>query len=485
MSTTMWTHRPSPGAETSAPRRAVQLVTIHCDDDELDRVVTAALAAVPGADPGGLTLLTVGEDVDGPAAGTASDPLFGDLPRHQIIALVPSRPGPDAEAVLGHVRQLVSPFTTAERDRIARLNPLVQETVRRYRAAGTDLSAATVVFRDHLLLEKLNILDGLVALGLRPSACLVVGKPDRTVYRRRVTADLARSGFVVADPDDASFPVHRWLAAAAPDGPIVVVDDGGDLVLDLLARDGLRSRVRPIETTTKGIRVLRAAGLLDTVVNLSDTSTKSLMNRRIAVSCVYRFREILRHEALEGQGCIVVGYGRLGRRIAELLAGLGMVVRVVETDAAARQLARAAGFEAVADVRAATADGRSRFLFGCSGRPVVPMAAVRAMAANPVLVSASSQDLRPVLTHLRRHADARPVRNAGVRYELDGGTVTVIADGHAVNLYLAEGVSEPDYDPFTALMLTAVVETATGAPGRPDPELWCCRVADLQLELRD
>jgi hypothetical protein len=491
-----------------SPGRAVHLATVHCDDDELDRLLSVALAAMEPAVPArrslpgrtvlappdrsdGVTLVTVGEDTDRASGDGASDPLFGDLPRHQIIAMLPSTgPTADTRALLDRLRRLVSPFTTAERLRIARLNPIVAETVRRYRSAGADLSRVTVVFRDHLLLEKLNALDGLVALGLPPAACLVVGKPDSTVYRHRVVADLARSGFVVSEAVDTGFFVHDWLSGLPAERPVVLVDDGGDLALEVLRRGGPDRRICPIETTTKGIRVLRSAGLLDRVVNLSDTSTKDAMNRRIAVSCVYRFREIMRHEAIESQGCVVVGYGRLGRGVASLLAGLGMTIRVVETDSDARREACRAGFATFTAPAAATADGRCRFLFGCSGQPAVTIDTVLAMGPNPVLASVSSQDLVPVLHYLRRNAIACPVRDVGVRYELSGSSTTVLADGHAVNLYQAEGVSEPDYDPFTALMLTSIVEGSqslerggpVGEP-RPDPERWCRRIARVQLEL--
>ncbi|MEW2592242.1 hypothetical protein AB0893_17695 [Micromonospora aurantiaca] len=490
--------------------RVVHLGTVHCDEAELDRIMTEALATVAPPeplfgrvgpdDPSGsapddrVTLLTVADDAGEASGVDPSGPLFGELPRHQIMALLhPSGRASGGMATAEVVRRLsqaVSPFTSAERARISRLNPLVAEVVRRHRAVGVDLSATALVFRDHLLLEKLNILRGLLSLGLPPMRCLVIGKPDPTIYRRRVVADLVRSGVVVVDPAEADFSVDRWLKTLPADCRVVVVDDGGDLAVDVLKQRHPGRGIWPIETTTKGIRVLRAAGLLDQVVNLSDTSIKDAMNRRIAVSCVYRLREILRHEAIEDQGCIVVGYGRLGRSAASLLAGMGMTVRVAETDRSARRQARDAGFAVFADVLAAAADGGSRFLFGCSGQQAVSMDVVRAMASHPVLATASSQDLQPVLRHLRRQAVAHPVRNVGVRYETPEHSLTVVADGHAVNLYLAEGVSEPDYDPFSALILTAIIEGASAlergavpADLPQDPELLCRQLVELQRRM--
>jgi hypothetical protein len=470
-------------ASVLTAERVVHLATVHCDEDELEQIMKEALATSNRDGP--VTLLRVREDPDGPAGLDPSGPLFGDLPQHQIMALL--RCGEEAHArVVRRLRQAVSPFTSGERACIARLNPLVSRAVRHYGGAGVDLSATALIFRDHLLLEKLNILEGLMALGLQPSRCLVIGKPDSTVYRQRVMAHLARAG-VLVDPAEGDFSVDQWLKTLPADCRVVLMDDGGDLAAELVKRPELARRIWPIETTTKGIRVLRAAGLLDRVVNLSNTSIKDAMNRRIAVSCVYRFREIVRHEAIETQGCLVVGYGRLGSSVASLLAGLGMTVRVVETDHDARQRARAAGFVVFGDLRPAAADGCSRFLFGCSGQQAVPADVIQAMGPNPVLVSASSQDLRPVLRHLRRNAVARPVRNVGVRYEMPGRAVTVVADGHAVNLYLAEGVSEPDYDPFSALILVSIVEGAAALrrgtvplDGAVDPELLCRRVAELR-----
>jgi S-adenosylhomocysteine hydrolase len=294
-------------------------------------------------------------------------------------------------------------------------------------------------------------------------------------------------GFTTVDPVGGGYSARQWLAQHAVNAPAVVVDDGGDLILDLLTDAALDARIGAIETTTKGVRLLRSAGLLDRVVNLSDTSIKDAMNHRIAVSCVYRMRELLRHEMLHGESCVVVGYGRLGRSIAPLLAGLGMVVRVVDTEAGACASAVADGFPASPDLQAVMDAARSRFVFGCSGVRTVTMSHVRTMGRHPMLCSASSQDLQPALRHLRKHAVARPVRALGTRYETGEQSITAIADGHAVNLFSAEGVSEPEYDPFTALICVGVVETAMAlqraAPPAPAEDL-CRRVLEVRRTRR-
>jgi hypothetical protein len=76
------------------------------------------------------------------------------------------------------------------------------------------------------------------------------------------------------------------------------------------------------------------------------------------------------------------------------------------------------------------------------------------------------------------------VRGIGTRYRFGGRTATVLADGHAVNLHYAEGVNEPDYDPFTTLIGVAVVESVRSLNNEtviPPPEALCAAAAALRI----
>jgi hypothetical protein len=418
-----------------------------------------------------------------PAAGPTGlqescSPLFGELTRHEIwlFALDAEPTGADdlAAAIADGV---LAPFTPAELAELVRLNPLTWRGADSYLSSGVSLSGITLLYRDHLLLEKLNLLLALLKLGLRADRTVVIGKPDLTFYRHRVIAHLCRRGLTVLDSADHLGP--RFLTARGRGSATVVVDDGADLALSVLADGRSAGNLAVIETTAKGIRILRRAGLLDKVVNLSDTTIKSELAGSIAASCVYRFRELLRHDRLNGAECVVVGYGMLGQHVAPMLRQLGLAVRVCEIAPDALARARQAGFPAYPDL-ASAGSPTTRYLFGCSGERSITLGDILRLSADVVLCALSSQDLLPVIEELRAAAAIAPVRGVGTRYRFDGRTVTVLADGHAINLHYNEGVSEPDFDPFTALTGAAIVESAlalmTPSRSRPQPEILCAAV---------
>lgn len=486
--------------------RFVRLGMFHCTSAELSSLMSAAVKALSSAGfdvhssfsrvpplslrgegraPQAILAVTTSEPAAGPTGFQESaTALFGELNRHEVWGVIESRVESPTEAVALEVTaQVFMPFTSSERSELSALNPLVGKMVGSYARSGFDLSDTTLFFREHLLLEKMNLLAGLLELGLEPARTIVIGKPDATFYRHRVVAQLRSWGITVLDSlDSVAEVIERF--AAQPSASTIVVDDGGDLALDFLRSSRSPGRLAVLETTAKGVRLLERAGKLEQAVNLSSTSIKAALARGIAVSCVYRFRELLRHEATQGEECLVVGFGQLGRWVAALLAQLGLVVRVVDPLASAQAAAEAAGFPVFPNL-ADAASSSVRYVFGCSGERSIGWSDVSRLGHDVVLCALSSQDLLPVISSLNESAST-PVRGLGTRYRVDGRQVTVLADGHAINLHYAEGVSEPDFDAFTTLTGVAIVQAASalqsGTPGPLDAESLCEQVRDLQKQ---
>ena len=99
-------------------------------------------------------------------------------------------------------------------------------------------------------------------------------------------------------------------------------------------------------------------------------------------------------------------------------------------------------------------------------------------------MSVSSQDLQPAMGWLRTHASAERLAGVGTMYRTAGRSWTVVADGHAVNLFLSEGVSELEYDPLTALLLAAVIAGAERPTAEVDVGALCGEVLGLARDLR-
>lgn len=472
--------------------RAVTLGVLHGSEAEAVvrlRMLARCAGFSPGTElrfeTGGQTVHIVGSSTRAVQAETCDDEMcdggpFDELARWRFSLVVTSGMAPASE-LAGELEQQLAPFSTSELDAIARLNPLVARIAEEH-AAQRPLALFDMVVRDHLLLEKYNLLSALVRLGLDASRCWVVRKLDATRYGERVAAQLAVDGFRIVGAEEPLDEIAAHIATDAARRPLIVVDDGGDLGLAIWRR--LRHEGRQfhlLESTSKGVRTLLEAGLDGEFADVASSTVKLQLSRSIAVSCVMRFRELLRHEHLAGELCHVVGYGRLGRHVASLLEQTGTFVTVSDVRPEAREDAANDGFNVFSSPLEALTAMPHSYLFGCSGVPVVGHHEVARLRGAATLASVSSQDLRPVLTWLRARARAQPRRGVGTRYTLaDGRSWTVLADGHAINLFHAEGVGELDYDPFTALLLLLVVETARVRAHGVDVERLCAEVAERQ-----
>lgn len=403
-------------------------------------------------------------------------PLFADMCAYEITAFgfVDRFAALDTDfsRELICIEKMLLPFTQDELRKIRTLNPLTWELARGYLRKKADLSEITLIVREHMLLEKLNLLTALFAIGLRPEQTYVIRKPDHTLYQNRVRADLEVRGVTVVDavPSNAVssivYEIIEKLVDSSFTGPILILDDGADAISAAYANaEDIDVPIFAIETTTKGITQLKQSGLYSRVIDLANCPAKKNLALQIAVSCVHRFRELMQHEPIGQQWCHVVGFGQLGSHVARLLTEIGVRVSVSETREEARVLARTAGFETYSSVSAGLSARPHRYLFGCSGHPSVRLEDISTMISRPVLCSISSQDLAPLLSQLRTTTPPRTLRGVGCRYDTEKQSITILGCGHAVNLFLSEGVPEPDFDSFTATVYCVVVEQAlSGEP---------------------
>jgi S-adenosylhomocysteine hydrolase len=468
--------------------RVIGLGVVHCEQSEACEIVRA-LAWLAGSPAGEVTVdrdvylaagpgWTIqveherGELIDG--AGP-----FSGLPRWRCL-LVTAATAP-ADSLASHLQAYLRTFTRAELQRIETLNPMVRKLADRQAAAGP-LRGVNLVFRDHMLIEKYNLVAGMRRCGLSPERTWIVRKADPTRYAERVATQLASEGFRIADVSVPLSAVAARIAAGGSSASWIVLDDGGELTLALRRHAGLDLRL--IESTSKGARVLRDAGLDGRFLDIAGSTVKLKLNHVIAVSCVLRFAEITRHYRRDGARCHVAGFGGLGQHVASLLRELGMAVTVSDVQAARREQAVACGFRSYPDAAAALGELPHGFVFGCSGCRIIGSRELALLESDAVLVSVSSQDLQPALDWLRDHAAAERVDGVGTRFRTATCSWTVVADGHAVNLFLSEGVSELEYDPFTTLLLAAVIGSATTPSAEVNIAMLCAQIDGLAHEVR-
>jgi S-adenosylhomocysteine hydrolase len=410
--------------------------------------------------------------------------LRAGLDLYEVVVGLRNAPEELSSGFVRTLRQRLQRFSGSERERIRRLNPLVWDVAGSW--PKRSLSHVTLVVRDHLLLEKLNLMYALLELGLDPRRCMFLGKEDDSLFASHVVSELRALGVHTLRPttaDDLADTCRRFIELAA-DGPAIVLDDGGAFIKEFATLSGIEGRPFAfVETTTKGMLNLRTLPFVRFVNDLASCSIKSDLSQQIGVSCVVRLRQILCHEKMTAERCLIMGYGKIGRHVATVLRAIGVMVSVCDVDPAARLAAADAGFPAFSSASEALSTGTHRFIFGCSGAQSVAVSDLNLLPSNAILAGASSQDLMRVTRHLQEVASSTRVDGYGDVYLHKGKRIDVIGHGHAVNLYLAEGVSEPEYDPFTALMLSTILELAEALavskqPVRLSVEALCTAVRD-------
>jgi S-adenosylhomocysteine hydrolase len=142
---------------------------------------------------------------------------------------------------------------------------------------------------------------------------------------------------------------------------------------------------------------------------------------------------------------------------------MGLTVTVADIAVSRRRLAQRDGFEVFDCVDSAVAAHAHDFLIGCSGRQTVDLKVAARLADGAMAWAVSSQDLTNLVAEAHEANIARIISGTGTEVCVPGGpTVTVLADGHALNLFHAEGVPEPDFHGFENEVVVQILAACAG-----------------------
>jgi adenosylhomocysteinase len=284
------------------------------------------------------------------------------------------------------------------------------------------------------------------------------------------------------------------LDAVLAHDPVVLVDDGADLVAHLHERraDLLDRVLGAAEETTTGVvrmeALEREGGLRIPVVAVNDARTKHLFDNRYGTGqSVWDGVMRTTNLTIAGRTVVVVGYGWCGKGIAARARGLGARVVVTEIDPMAANEALMEGFEVMPIARAAevgdifvTATGVANVLRGEH---------FERMRDGALLSNAGHFDVEISLPDLANLAttreDTRP--NVATYVLPDGRRLHLLAEGALVNLAGGDGHPAEIMDMSFALQALAVAAFARGEMPR-EPGVYRLpreideRVAALRLE---
>jgi adenosylhomocysteinase len=248
--------------------------------------------------------------------------------------------------------------------------------------------------------------------------------------------------------------------------PEFIVDVGFELLGTLLdKRRELVPNVKAgVEITRSGTAQLRArSGLPFAVININDGRLKDKVENRHGVGeAIWQGVAQLTGMHLAGRRVVVVGYGPVGRGLANYAKAAGMAVEVCEEDPVRRLFAHYDGYPTPTLTDALT---RAGVVVTATGREhTVTLDQLLHARDGLVLVNAGQGGREIDVEGIRRAARGEDhVASQITRYELENRRrINVLADGYPLNIVLNSGSPEPVLLHFAVLGLT--LEWLVGGP---------------------
>ena len=269
----------------------------------------------------------------------------------------------------------------------------------------------------HVTAETANLMRTLTAGGADVLLCASNPLSTQDDIAASLCRDFGVEVHAIRGEDNETY--YKHLASAIAHNPNVTMDDGADLVSEILKKHPeLYDRVLcSMEETTTGVIRLRAMekdGVLKfPVIAVNDVQTKFMFDNRYGtgqstLDGIIRATDVL----LAGKTFVVAGYGWCGKGLASRARGMGANVVVTEVD------------NVTGDIHVIREEHFNVMKNGCvvsnSGHFDVEIDLV---ALNKI-ASKIEENVKP---------------NVNAYYLSDGRVVYVLAEGRLVNLACAEG----------------------------------------------
>jgi S-adenosylhomocysteine hydrolase len=328
----------------------------------------------------------------------------------------------------------------------------------------------------HANSSLLPLLTGLLVGGADAARITVVVKAYSA--RPEAVSELDASGVRVVLRADMNDPTHSYedeIAAIVGQmldevgehaSRLLVIDEGAIATQQLATRPELAARTRVVEQTTRGARWDSEAALRCPVVDVARSSAKSSLEGPLVIKAMLRGTDLIKADL---KTCPVrpgvVGFGRIGSRIARELARDNRVL-VADPDPARARDATGQGLTVVpTDELLNEAD----WVFGCTGLGILSRAALARAAGSLVLVNTASSDVEfPVWGERTRSAIVTKVAGDwrcpwGNHYRLDGGHLLAIG-GFPANFHpRATPIPSRAFEVTRALMLCGAMQAVRAA----------------------
>jgi adenosylhomocysteinase len=324
--------------------------------------------------------------------------------------------------------------------------------VRQALADLPELKGVRLAVSMHLDLKMLPLMEGLLAKGaeLFVTTCNPTTVNNAVVQRAQAAGAIAEAFRDM--PDDA---YHESIRHALDWGPTHLCEMGADLTVALHRRsDNMPAVKASLEATGSGISHLDGLALHYPVFNWDDLPVKEgLHNRRmVGLTAWHTFFNRTRL-TLHGRRVLVVGYGSVGRGVADSARAYGGMVTVAERDPARAIEAMYAGW----DVRPLDEAVREAdvIVTATGARGVIHSGHLPLLKDGVFIMNVGHRPEEIEVDALRVYPceEAMPFVEG---FDLGGRTVYLIAGGSMMNLTAGPGDSMNAFDVTLALMVSGI-----------------------------
>lgn len=262
-----------------------------------------------------------------------------------------------------------------------------------------------------------------------------------------VAAALATSEYpitVFAKYDCSMVEYNHYVEQVLADSPNIIIDDGGDLVTYISKNpQNFPDLYGGCEETTTGVlrlRKLTASQKLPLpMVLVNDAYCKHLFDNRYGTGqSVITSILTLTNLSISGKNVVVAGYGWCGRGIAMRARGMGAKVFITEVDPIKALEAEMDGFTVLPMIKAAPLGDFFITATGCE--KVITTKHFARMRDGAILANAGHFDVEVDMHSLKdMSSDIEEVRPNITKYNFQGTTLYVLAEGRLVNLAGGDG----------------------------------------------
>ncbi|WP_424941425.1 adenosylhomocysteinase [Aliiroseovarius sp. S253] len=339
------------------------------------------------------------------------------------------------------------------------------------------LAGSRIVGSLHMTIQTAVLIETLVALGadVRWASCNIFSTQDHAA------AAIAEAGVPVFAIKGQSLEEH-WdyldLSFQFPEGPNLILDDGGDATLYILlgaraeagedlgvpgseeeevihaqikkrmaASPGwftkMRDQIKGVsEETTTGVHrlydLVKNGQLPFPAINVNDSVTKSKFDNKYG--CKESLVDGIRRATdtmMAGKVAVVCGYGDVGKGSAASLSGAGARVKVTEIDPICALQAAMDGFEVVT-LEDAVADA-DIFITTTGNKDVIRIEHMRAMKDMAIVGNIGHFDNEIQVANLKNHKWTNIKEQVDMIEMPSGNRIILLSEGRLLNLGNATG----------------------------------------------